>query len=256
MDVSVFDDELGEHYWCDECDPNSHVVLLEAAVRGERPWEGRCKERLDAKAQYERIIRAVLEQVQWLWELYEVQPRAVAGEEGVVPPRRVAPAHYVETVKAAVRVLFEDLPMQSLRDLAQDLDSSDGTHRVIEMLRKKAAAEYGESDVDVLSILWSFSNGWTKVVSTVVNLRELLLLHDSSGAIVAYQELAGYLSIRLSTVSYRPLHCPIRLRRPGRLPIPLPPLLLLTSQHDNTNTKHNALWNSQDMLYHNACNYQ
>ena len=153
MDVSVFDDELGEHYWCDECDPNSHVVLLEAVVRGERPWEGRCKERLDVKAQYERIIRAVLEQVQWLWELYELQPRAVAGEEGVVPSRRVASAHYVDSVKAAVEVLFADLPMQSLRDLAQDLDSSNGTHRVMEMLRKKAAAEYGESNVDVLSIL-------------------------------------------------------------------------------------------------------
>ena len=96
---------------------------------------------------------AVLEQVQWLWELYELQPRAVAGEEGVVPSRRVASAHYVDSVKAAVEVLFADLPMQSLRDLAQDLDSSNGTHRVMEMLRKKAAAEYGESNVDVLSIL-------------------------------------------------------------------------------------------------------
>lgn len=153
MDVSVFDDELGDHYWCEECDSDSHVELLEAVSRGERPWEGRCEERLETKAHFEQRIKAVLELVEWLWGLYELQPRAVAGNEGVVPPRRVAPAHYVDAVQTAVEALLEDLPMQSLRDLVQNLDSSGGNQRVMTALRKKAAAEYGESDVNVLGIL-------------------------------------------------------------------------------------------------------
>lgn len=153
MDVSVFDDELGDYYWCEECDPDSHAALLEALRRGERPWEGRCQERLETKARFERTIRAVLEQVEWLRGLYELQPRAVAGREGVVPPRRVAPAKYVTAVKAAVEVLFEDLPMQALRDLAEKLDANSGKHRVMKMLRKMAAVEYGEGDVNVLGVL-------------------------------------------------------------------------------------------------------
>jgi hypothetical protein len=153
MDVSVFDDELAEHYWCQECDLVSHAVLLEAVERGEKPWEGRCKDRLEMKGYFEQRIKAILEQVEWLWGLYELQPRAIAGNEGTVPPRRVAPAHYVDAVQAAVEVLFADLPMQSLRDLALQLDASDGKQSVMKMLRMKAAAEYGESDVNVLGIL-------------------------------------------------------------------------------------------------------
>jgi len=153
MDVSVFDDELGDHYWCEECDPDSHSGLLEAVGRGEKPWEVICEERLKLEGQFEQRIRAVMEQVEWLWGLYELQPRAVAGDAAVVPPRRVAPAAYVGAVQAALEVLFEDLPMQSLRDLAQSLDSSDGKHRVMEILRKKAAAEYDESDAHVLGVL-------------------------------------------------------------------------------------------------------
>ncbi|GAB7331121.1 hypothetical protein MBLNU13_g02603t1 [Cladosporium sp. NU13] len=153
MDVSVFDDELGDHYWCEECDLDSHAALLEAVGRGERPWEGRCKERLDMKARFEQRIKAVMEQVEWLWGLYELQPRAVAGHEGFDPPRRMAAAHYFDAVRAAVEVLFEDLPMQSLRDLAQNLYSSDGMRGVMETMRKKAAAEYGGTDVNVLGIL-------------------------------------------------------------------------------------------------------
>lgn len=140
MDVSVFDDELGEHYWCEECEPDSHAALLGAVGRGEKPWEGRCEERLAIEDQCEQRIKAALEQVEWLWGLYELPPRAVAGNDDVVPPRRVAPAEYVGAVQAAMEVLFEDLPMQSLRDLAQSLNSSDGKHHVMEMLRKKAAA--------------------------------------------------------------------------------------------------------------------
>ena len=47
MDVSGFDDELAEHYWCEGCDSYSHAVLLEAVEKGEKPWEDRCKDRLE-----------------------------------------------------------------------------------------------------------------------------------------------------------------------------------------------------------------
>jgi hypothetical protein len=43
MDVSVFDDELAEHYWCEECDVELHAVLLEAVK------EVRSLENLDAR---------------------------------------------------------------------------------------------------------------------------------------------------------------------------------------------------------------
>lgn len=105
------------------------------------------------KEYFEQTIKAVLEQVEWLWGLYELQSRAVAGNEGVVPPRRVAPANYVAAVQAALEVLIEDLPMQSLRDLALQLDASNGGHSVMKMLREKAAPEYGWGDVNVLGIL-------------------------------------------------------------------------------------------------------
>jgi hypothetical protein len=94
-----------------------------------------------------------LEQVEWLWDLNEQQPRTVAGHEGVVPQRREAPAHYVSAAQAAVEVFLEDLPMHSLRDFALQLDASNGGHSVTKMLREKAAPEYGESDLIVLVVL-------------------------------------------------------------------------------------------------------
>ena len=153
MDVSVFDYELDDHYWCEVCDPKSHTTLLAAVTHGERPWEIRCEQRLRAKAQFEDETKTILEQVEWLWELYEPQPSVVAGNDAVVPPKRAAPAHYVGAVQAAMEVLFDDLPMQSLRDLAQQLDASKGRHCVMRMLRKKAAAEYGEGDMRLLGVL-------------------------------------------------------------------------------------------------------
>jgi hypothetical protein len=154
MDVSCFDDELDDHYWCEECDPDTHTALITAAVTGERPWKLRCEQRLQIKAKFEETINVVLEQVGWLWELYEPQPSAVAGGDDAVPPKRAAPAHYLAAVKTAMEVLFQDLPMRSLRDLARQLDvSSSGRHGVMRMLRKKAAAEYDESDARLLGIL-------------------------------------------------------------------------------------------------------
>ena len=39
--------------------------------------------------------------------MYELRPRAVAGDDDAVPPRQVAPAHYVDAVQAAVEFFFE-----------------------------------------------------------------------------------------------------------------------------------------------------
>ena len=36
------------------------------------------------KGHFEQTVKAVLDQVEWLWGLYELQPRAIAGNEGVV----------------------------------------------------------------------------------------------------------------------------------------------------------------------------
>lgn len=153
MDVSVFEDELDDHYWCEKCAPDSYAALFAAVARGERLWEARCMQRVEAKAQFEQQMKVVLEQVDWLWEMYEPQPRAVAGKDGVVPPKRPAPSQFVAAVQEGLEVLLEDLPMQSLRDLAQELDASSGRYGVMKMLRKKAAAEYVESDINVLGIL-------------------------------------------------------------------------------------------------------
>ena len=64
MDVSVFDDQLVDHYWCSYCDRDSHAVLHEAVGRGERPWEERCKEISEVKVRFEQSIRAILEQAE------------------------------------------------------------------------------------------------------------------------------------------------------------------------------------------------
>jgi hypothetical protein len=153
MDVFVFDDELGDHYWCELCAPELHVALLADVARGARPWESRCAQRIATTVQFEQMITAALEQVEWFWEMYEPQPSVVAGNDTVVPPKRPAPLQYVTAVRKSLETLLEDLPMQSLRDLAQKLDGSSGRHGVMKALRKTAAAEYVESDVPLLGIL-------------------------------------------------------------------------------------------------------
>lgn len=50
-------------------------------------------------------------------------------------------------------MLFEELPMQSLRDIAQRLDLSGGRRAVMKTLRRATAKEYYESDIRQLGIL-------------------------------------------------------------------------------------------------------
>lgn len=117
MDVSVFEKELEGHYWCEKCAEERHVELLAAIARGERPWQGRIQRRLLMKGEYEDKIKAVLDSVDWLWESYEPQPSAVAGDGDATPRKQAAPASYVNAVRAGLQSLFDDSPMQSLRDL-------------------------------------------------------------------------------------------------------------------------------------------
>jgi hypothetical protein len=161
MDVSVFDDELEDHYWCELCAPDLHTTHLADTAKGERPWEARCTHRINIKTQFEQRITSALEQAEWLWEMYEPQPSVVAGNDAVVPPKRPAPSQYVAAVRESLKMLLEYLPMQSLRDLAQKLDGSSGRHGVMKVLRKTAAAEYVESDVPLLGIL-SELFGWAE----------------------------------------------------------------------------------------------
>jgi hypothetical protein len=156
MNVSVFDDGLGEHYWCEECDGETHAEFLAALRRGERPWEARVARRLDLKTQFEGRIEKTLARVEWLWELYEPQPSVFAGDRGdhaVVPSKRPAPQHYIDAVQAGLRMLFEELPMQSLRDVAQKLDLSIGRRAAMKTLRRATAKEFYEGDISQLGIL-------------------------------------------------------------------------------------------------------
>ncbi|KAI1011017.1 hypothetical protein LB504_002729 [Fusarium proliferatum] len=41
--VSSFDDEIPEHYWCEQCRPDDHKELLDGIAKGEKPWEARRK---------------------------------------------------------------------------------------------------------------------------------------------------------------------------------------------------------------------
>jgi hypothetical protein len=41
VNVSTYDDEIPDKYWCEECGPQFHVELLEGMKRGEKPWEAR-----------------------------------------------------------------------------------------------------------------------------------------------------------------------------------------------------------------------
>jgi hypothetical protein len=153
MDVSVYEDKLGDHYWCEECDEATHVKLLAAVSRGERPWEVRATRRLDFKASLEGRIEKALARVGWLWESYEPQPSVFAGDSPVVPSKTPAPGPYIDAVRAGLRMLFEDLPMQSLRDIAKGLDPGGGRRKAMKTLRKATAKEFYESDVPQLGIL-------------------------------------------------------------------------------------------------------
>lgn len=41
--VSSYEDEIPEHYWCEQCKPENHRELLDAIARGEKLWEERRK---------------------------------------------------------------------------------------------------------------------------------------------------------------------------------------------------------------------
>lgn len=47
--VSSFDDEIPEHYWCEQCRPEDHKELLDGIVKGEKPWEARRQAHEEAK---------------------------------------------------------------------------------------------------------------------------------------------------------------------------------------------------------------
>jgi len=48
MGLSEDEDELPEHYFCEQCKPENHKGLLAAIARGERPWEEATKRREEA----------------------------------------------------------------------------------------------------------------------------------------------------------------------------------------------------------------
>jgi hypothetical protein len=41
--VSSYEDEIPEHYWCEQCRPENHKELLDGIARGEQPWVERRK---------------------------------------------------------------------------------------------------------------------------------------------------------------------------------------------------------------------
>lgn len=43
VDVSSFEDEIPEFYWCEQCRPQNHKELLASIARGEKLWEARRK---------------------------------------------------------------------------------------------------------------------------------------------------------------------------------------------------------------------
>lgn len=43
MGVSSFEDEIPDHYWCEQCRPQDHKELLEGIEKGEQPWIARRK---------------------------------------------------------------------------------------------------------------------------------------------------------------------------------------------------------------------
>jgi hypothetical protein len=161
MNVSVYDDKLGDHYWCEECDAETHAKLLAASREGERPWEARVARRRDFKVSLEGRIEKALAQVGWLRELYEPQPSVFAGDSPGFPSKTPAPGLYVDAVQAGLRMLFKELPMQSLRDIAKGLDLGGGKRGVMKTLRRATAKEFYESDVPQLGILAELF-GWAE----------------------------------------------------------------------------------------------
>lgn len=55
MEISENDDELPEQYFCEQCRPDLHKLLLEKVNRGEKPWEERARQR--AQEEEERKAR-------------------------------------------------------------------------------------------------------------------------------------------------------------------------------------------------------
>lgn len=45
MEMSLNDNELPVHYYCEQCRPDSHRDLLERVNRGEKPWEELARKR-------------------------------------------------------------------------------------------------------------------------------------------------------------------------------------------------------------------
>lgn len=41
--VSSYEDEIPDHYWCEQCRPQDHQELLDGIAKGEKPWEARRK---------------------------------------------------------------------------------------------------------------------------------------------------------------------------------------------------------------------
>jgi hypothetical protein len=58
-------------------------------------------------------------------------------------------------------MLFEELPMQSLRDIAKGLDLDGGKRSVMKTLRRATAKEFYESDILQLGILAELF-GWVE----------------------------------------------------------------------------------------------
>jgi len=51
MGITEDEDELPEHYFCEQCKPQDHKPLLAAMARGERPWEAAQQKREEIERQ-------------------------------------------------------------------------------------------------------------------------------------------------------------------------------------------------------------
>jgi len=51
MGITEDEDELPEHYFCEQCKPQDHKPLLAAMARGERPWEAAQQRREEIERQ-------------------------------------------------------------------------------------------------------------------------------------------------------------------------------------------------------------
>ncbi|KIW04226.1 hypothetical protein, variant [Verruconis gallopava] len=54
MGVTEVEEEQPEKYYCEQCRPSNHKVLLAAMKRGEKPWEARIKARKEEEEEAER----------------------------------------------------------------------------------------------------------------------------------------------------------------------------------------------------------